>query len=494
MKRSEYHLNWLEAWSEKRKGSMAPKKLGAAKKPRVSTRGGSRKNGAESESGAEIVAEVREMIKEMQQVEPDITAGWCANLESTANAITDSASLSDWLGTDAAAAQMTLAAAVVDMGQRAPEGRGGLWRNWMRIFAMRVLSKFGLDKDMPEAITGLERIETPDAFAVPSGVARAYAQPPDLHTVFSTPDRLQEEMRERRYEDMMKRMDRRTEEMMALQTESAKAMLKLSGRVGELERNPKKEIDAPSGLNELERRLSEYKGAFEPARKPGAHSAGGAADATRSAPASSEPSRGRSKGEEENKQPASMSVTYQRLQHLTQNPLEVLLPLAEGFREMPAWPFAGTVAEDRVAPTYLAVVYRSGRRGVEYAESWLSAKGLTKNHMAQNMKHNLHAIDEMLMYDGFDVINSAGVEILARRCYALELVFEDCKFEHDWKVKDPKNSKAKLQVFEKYDATAMMKNSVRVPEADATVKKQLELEAQYAKYLAKAPKAQEDVA
>ena len=126
MKRSEYHLNWLEAWSEKRKGSMAPKKLGAAKKPRVSTRGGSRKNGAESESGAEIVAEVREMIKEMQQVEPDITAGWCANLESTANAITESASLSDWLGTDAAAAQMTLAAAVVDMGQRAPMGRGGL--------------------------------------------------------------------------------------------------------------------------------------------------------------------------------------------------------------------------------------------------------------------------------------------------------------------------------------------------------------------------------
>ena len=151
MKRSEYHLNWLEAWSEKRKESMAPKKLGAAKKPRVSTRGGSRKNGAESESGAEIVAEVREMIKEMQQVEPDITAGWCANLESTANAITESASLSDWLGTDAAAAQMTLAAAVVDMGQRAPEGRGGLWRNWMRIFAIRVLSKFGLDKDMPEA-------------------------------------------------------------------------------------------------------------------------------------------------------------------------------------------------------------------------------------------------------------------------------------------------------------------------------------------------------
>ena len=171
------------------------------------------------------------------------------------------------------------------------------------------------------------------------------------------------------------------------------------------------------------------------------------------------------------------------------------MPLAEGFRpEMPAWPFAGTAAGDRVAPQYLAGVYRSGRRGVEYAEGWLRDHGFAKNHMAQNMKHNLHAIDEMLMYDGVDVINSAGVEILARRCYALELVFEDCKTDQDWRAKDPKNLKSKLQIFEKYDVTAMMKNGLRVPEADATVKKQLELEAQYAKYLAKAPKAQEEAA
>ena len=469
-------------------------KIGAKPKSRANARAG-RKSAGENDGNANVLAEVREIIREMQQVEPDVTAGWCANLDSIASGIAG-AGVAEWLGGDAHAAHATLLSVVVDMGSRAPDGRNALWRNWTRTFAIRALKKLGLETGMPKELTTLESLETPEPLSR-NPAAKLFTQPPDLHTIFTTPDRMQEEMRERRSEEMLKEMARRQEEMMAVNAETARAVLKLSGRVGDLERDPKAErtqTAAPSGLDQLERRLSEYKGAFEPARKPGAHSAGGAGDATRSAPASSEPSRGRSKGEEENKQPASMSVTYQRLQHLTQNPLEVLLPLAEGFREMPAWPFAGTVAEDRVAPTYLAVVYRSGRRGVEYAESWLSAKGLTKNHMAQNMKHNLHAIDEMLMYDGFDVINSAGVEILARRCYALELVFEDCKFEHDWKVKDPKNSKAKLQVFEKYDATAMMKNSVRVPEADATVKKQLELEAQYAKYLAKAPKAQEDVA
>ena len=469
-------------------------KIGAKPKSRANARAG-RKSAGENDGNANVLAEVREIIREMQQVEPDVTAGWCANLDSIASGIAG-AGVAEWLGGDAHAAHATLLSVVVDMGSRAPDGRNALWRNWTRTFAIRALKKLGLETGMPKELTTLESLETPEPLSR-NPAAKLFTQPPDLHTIFTTPDRMQEEMRERRSEEMLKEMARRQEEMMAVNAETARAVLKLNGRVGDLERDPKAErtqTAAPSGLDQLERRLSEYKGAFEPARKPGAHSAGGAADATRSAPASSEPSRGRSKGEEENKQPASMSVTYQRLQHLTQNPLEVLLPLAEGFREMPAWPFAGTVAEDRVAPTYLAVVYRSGRRGVEYAESWLSAKGLTKNHMAQNMKHNLHAIDEMLMYDGFDVINSAGVEILARRCYALELVFEDCKFEHDWKVKDPKNSKAKLQVFEKYDATAMMKNSVRVPEADATVKKQLELEAQYAKHLAKAPKAQEEVA
>ena len=86
------------------------------------------------------------------------------------------------------------------------------------------------------------------------------------------------------------------------------------------------------------------------------------------------------------------------------------------------------------------------------------------------------------------MINSVGVEALARRCYALELVFEDVWCENDRKV--TKKSKAKLQLFDDYDITAIMKNGHRVPEADATVMKQLEFRAQTAKYLSKAPQGE----
>ena len=470
-------------------------KIGAKPKSRANARAG-RKSAGENDGNANVLAEVREIIREMQQVEPDVTAGWCANLDSIASGIAG-AGVAEWLGGDAGAAHATLLSVVVDMGSRAPDGRNALWRNWTRTFAIRALKKLGLETGMPKELTTLESLETPEPLSR-NPAAKLFTQPPDLHTIFTTPDRMQEEMRERRSEEMLKEMARRQEEMMAVNAETARAVLKLSGRVGDLERDPKAErtqTAAPSGLDQLERRLSEYKGVFEPARRSGANDAGGNVGAAGVAPASSEPSQGKPKADEENKQNTALSVTYRRLQHLSQNPLNVLMPLAEGFRpEMPAWPFAGTAAGDRVAPQYLAGVYRSGRRGVEYAEGWLRDHGPTKNHMAQNMKHNLHAIDEMLMYDGVDVINSAGVEILARRCYALELVFEDCKTDQDWRAKDPKNLKSKLQIFEKYDVTAMMKNGLRVPEADATVKKQLELEAQYAKYLAKAPKAQEDAA
>ena len=59
------------------------------------------------------------------------------------------------------------------------------------------------------------------------------------------------------------------------------------------------------------------------------------------------------------------------MEHLSKNPLQVLLPLAKGYRVMEDWPFAGTAAADRVAPDYLATVYRGGRRGVDYAEDWI---------------------------------------------------------------------------------------------------------------------------
>ena len=118
--------------------------------------------------------------------------------------------------------------------------------------------------------------------------------------------------------------------------------------------------------------------------------------------------------------------------------------------------------------------------------------GLLRNHMALIMRHELGIMDQMLLYDGYDVINSASAGMLCRRCHGLELVFEDVHCESDWKTKDPKNSKAKLTLLDDYDITAIMARGERATEADATVRKQMELRAKFAKYLSKQQALQQE--
>ena len=224
-------------------------KIGAKPKSRANARAG-RKSAGENDGNANVLAEVREIIREMQQVEPDVTAGWCANLESTASGIAG-AGVAEWLGGDARAAHATLLSVVVDMGSRAPDGRNALWRNWTRTFAIRALTKLGLETGMPKELTTLESLETPEPLSR-NPAAKLFTQPPDLHTIFTTPDRMQEEMRERRSEEMLKEVARRQEEMMAVHAETARAVLSLGGRVGDLERDPKAErtqTAAQSGLD-----------------------------------------------------------------------------------------------------------------------------------------------------------------------------------------------------------------------------------------------------
>ena len=112
-------------------------KIGAKPKSRANARAG-RKSAGENDGNANVLAEVREIIREMQQVEPDVTAGWCANLDSIASGIAG-AGVAEWLGGDAHAAHATLLSVVVDMGSRAPDGRNALWRNWTRTFAIRAV-------------------------------------------------------------------------------------------------------------------------------------------------------------------------------------------------------------------------------------------------------------------------------------------------------------------------------------------------------------------
>jgi hypothetical protein len=105
--------------------------------------------------------------------------------------------------------------------------------------------------------------------------------------------------------------------------------------------------------------------------------------------------------------------------------------------------------------------------------------------MAQQMRHELGVIDQMLLYDGIDIVNSSAAEMICRRCYALERVFDDVHCEADWKTDKKEHNKTKLTMMDEYDVTAVMSRGEPSPDADATVRKRMEMRAQFNKYLGK---------
>ena len=68
------------------------------------------------------------------------------------------ATVQEWLGTTAAEAQLTMKAFIAEMGVRAMEGHGAQWRNWSRVFSIRVLAKLYPDAALSEEITGMEAV------------------------------------------------------------------------------------------------------------------------------------------------------------------------------------------------------------------------------------------------------------------------------------------------------------------------------------------------
>ena len=142
--------------------------------------------------------------------------------------------------------------------------------------------------------------------------------------------------------------------------------------------------------------------------------------------------------------------------------------LVAEFREMAGWPFA----QKRLGPEYFTKVYGLEKCGVDYATKWLKAHGLTAHFEANELVHHLQVLDALLFYDGVDIVNSAGCEIIARRCIAIERTYSSHR--------EP--SSGSPDFFALYDIS---KPSVRIPAADKTVMKQLAFDASMAKLLAR---------
>ena len=102
-------------------------------------------------------------------------------------------------------------------------------------------------------------------------------------------------------------------------------------------------------------------------------------------------------------------------------------PLAE-FREMAGWSFFPLffhpLAHTRLGPDYFKGVYCHGKCGVESATAWLAEHGLTTHCEAQELVHQLHSLDQLLFYDGVDIVNSAACECIARWCIAIQRTYD----------------------------------------------------------------------
>ena len=143
---------------------------------------------------------------------------------------------------------------------------------------------------------------------------------------------------------------------------------------------------------------------------------------------------------------------------------------------------------ERIAPAYLAQVYKGGTTAVEYARRWLRDRGLGKCSPAQEMLSIMEAIDDAVLGGEADVINTISFEKLARRAYGLERAFEGVHQESDWhRPQGAKSWTSKVQwaLCERYDVRGATSLGPRVAKADEEVRQAMEKDALFLKYYSK---------
>ena len=438
----------------------------------------------------------QELLEKITAELGDVSHGWMANISAELKDVPwPSKEERDQSGAD----RFLLYAVelIKCMGDRAPtEDRAAQWRNWTRSLGVTAW-KYMEFKDAsgkliyaPGPLLEMEEVKlTPDQ--------RAAVRNPDLYTVFTTPPHLDPAGQAVTRADF--------EAMMKMQAETLAAF---SGRLDSLESTKvlpdarSSMVGAGSGLEDLERRMAAFSMAASGSTVPvkDAPPKGFAAGIEHEAPlavaaqmaedaaaAARKKSGGNDASDAESRKKTidlnALKLQYRRIEYLNRSPLDAILRCAKEIDDFEDWPFKGTAAETRVAPMYYPQVYQGNRRGVQYAKEWIAAHRLEKCNLANQMVLHMMQADTALLYDNYNILNSASFEILARRCYGLERAYELCRAQDDWS--DAKRGKVRLHLLDEYDLCSIMATGTRVPSADQEVKREMEIRAQFNKYLHK---------
>ncbi len=180
---------------------------------------------------------------------------------------------------------------------------------------------------------------------------------------------------------------------------------------------------------------------------------------------------------------AEVAQLKNRLRACAANPLTTFLACLDRYEIRQDWPHTAANKDQRTAAQYLAQVFNTGHRAVVYSRAWRQQHGLSDCRAAEAHELAAAVIDDLMLCDGVNVVNSVAAEVLARRMYSLERVFEKCSSKGEWK------SKARWKLFPTIDLVADA--GTRVSAADLGSKKILEAESLQAKWLAKAPAGEE---
>jgi len=149
----------------------------------------------------------------------------------------------------------------------------------------------------------------------------------------------------------------------------------------------------------------------------------------------------------------------------------------------------------RMAPNFLADVYSQGKRGQEWAKSWLRERQLMECPGARELTSVMSALDAMLITDMTpDFINLTGTERLCRKALGILSAYKKVQNEKDWKKPQGANkwtSKVDWAEAKRIDPSMTEEDLYQNRAAEDEIRQEVEREAMIMKSRAKLAQAKE---
>ena len=177
------------------------------------------------------------------------------------------------------------------------------------------------------------------------------------------------------------------------------------------------------------------------------------------------------------------AARLKRLKRLNANPSDILNKQLDSLTEYDDWPLPEKCSE-RLSPEYLGEVYSGGRKGIDYGRTYLQAHALEGSHIGNDFLRLLIALDNFILYDGVNVVNSSGVEILVRYLYGIEKTMSNVT-KKDHHSGSENQRRTQWELFRRYDTVDFYGKGVEAKAADRAVQEDMAQDATFLKYYSK---------